>query len=61
MTDAELAKLIADNLPKPYALDDVWKQLHGGGSEFDLSCADADSVEQWLQLAHKVRAAFEAK
>lgn len=52
-SDAELAKLIADNLPDPYTLDIVWRQTDDG-SEFDIT---EDTSGQWLDLAAKVREA----
>ena len=45
----DMAKLIAEHLPSPYALDIVWR-----GAIFDLDQADADSAEQWRSLARAV-------
>ena len=46
----ELAKVIADNLPTPYAMDIVWKQVPGG-AKFNLAQADEDSGTQWVEMA----------
>lgn len=48
-----MAKLIAENLPSPTAMDSVWRQTDEG-AVFDLSQADANSVEQWRALARAV-------
>jgi hypothetical protein len=49
----DIAKLIAENLPSPYALDAVWRQT-SSGAVFDLSQIDADSAKQWRDLARVV-------
>lgn len=46
----ELAKVIGENLPNPYAMDAVWRQTNTG-AEFDLSAADEDSGLQWIEMA----------
>jgi hypothetical protein len=48
-----LAKVIAENLPSPYALGDVWRQTLKG-SEFDLSQGNPTTVEEWRALAKAV-------
>ena len=51
--EAVIAKVIADNLPRPYSLDDVWRQVPGG-AEFDLEQAHSDSRDEWLAMARAV-------
>lgn len=57
MTDIDaIAKVIADNLPRPYALNIVWHD-DGRTSQFDLSQADEASAEEWRSMARAVIAA----
>lgn len=57
MTDEEIARIVAENLPTPYAID-VCSRTTAAGPVFDLSQADADSREQWLGLVSALRKAF---
>ena len=49
----KIARVIGENMPSPYALDDVWRQT-ANGPVFDLSHAQPDSKAEWLALAAAV-------
>lgn len=55
----QIAKVVAENLPSPYALDDVWKQTSDGAC-FDLSHANNATRTEWEALAVAILSTIES-